>query len=175
MKSCAACKHSIDETARICPYCGADPATGEKADTQALLQEVFNPKQLTASESVIEYARQRQGIVVTIVVILSFLILAALHQFVTARNNAAVASGPAVSLSEIADLSDQNDNTKPAPMPDITYQFDGRAQTMRTFISEPGAVMPPEVVAAQQQARQAAAAQQQARQPATAPAPPAPH
>ena len=34
MKSCVACKHSIDDQARLCPYCGADPTTGEKVDTQ---------------------------------------------------------------------------------------------------------------------------------------------
>ena len=27
---CTACGHHIDPSARLCPYCGADPRTGEK-------------------------------------------------------------------------------------------------------------------------------------------------
>src|SRR5688572_32140787 len=47
---------------RSCPYCGANPATGERVDTQAILQEVFSPREMSTSESVLEYARQRQGV-----------------------------------------------------------------------------------------------------------------
>ncbi len=58
---CAACKHPIDAAAKVCPYCGANPTTGEKAvDTQAVLQEIFKPREVTTGESVLEYARQRQ-------------------------------------------------------------------------------------------------------------------
>ena len=142
MKSCVACSHSIDDQAKICPYCGADPATGEKADTQAMLAEVFHSKPVSATDTVLDYARRRQGIVVAIVAILIFLTLAMVHQFVTARNSA-VASGPAISLSEIADVANQKDEAQQTPMPELSYQFDGRAQTMRTFIAEPGAVAPP--------------------------------
>jgi hypothetical protein len=142
MKSCVACNHSIDDQARLCPYCGADPATGEKVDTQAMLAEVFHSKPVSTADTVLDYARRRQGIVVAIGAIVIFLVLAMVHQFVTARNSA-VASGPAISLSEIADVANQKDEGQPAPMPDLKYQFDGRAQTMRTFIAEPGAVAPP--------------------------------
>jgi len=167
-RECAACGHAIDAAARVCPYCGADPASGEKnADTQALLQEVFHPRpQLTASESVLEYARHRQGIVVLITLVVAFLILAGLHQFVTARNSRDVSNNPAVPLTEITDLSAQQDEAKQLPLPPMDYQHDGRPQAMRTFILEPGAVTPPEVVAAQQ--AQAAAQQQAAAQKAGA-------
>ena len=158
MKSCVACSHSIDDQARICPYCGADPATGEKADTQAMLAEVFHSKPVSAPDTVLDYARRRQGIVVAIVAIVIFLALAMVHQFVTARNSA-VANGPAISLSEIADVANQKDEAPQTPMPELSYQFDGRAQTMRTFIAEPGAVAPP-------------APQPQPQQPAPAAAPP---
>jgi hypothetical protein len=141
MKSCVACNHSIDDQARLCPYCGADPATGEKVDTQAMLEQVFHTKKLSAADTVLDYARRRQGIVVAMVAVLIFLLLAALHQFINARNST-VSSGPAISLSEIADVANQKNDSQPAPMPDLKYQFDGRGQTMQTFIAEPGAVAP---------------------------------
>jgi hypothetical protein len=141
MKSCVACKHSIDDQARLCPYCGADPTTGEKVDTQTMLEQVFHTKKLSTADTVLDYARRRQGIVVAMVAVLIFLLLAALHQFINARNSN-VSSGPAISLSEIADVANQKDDAQPAPMPELKYQFDGRGQTMQTFIAEPGAVAP---------------------------------
>lgn len=161
-RECAACRHAIDAAARLCPYCGADPESGEKpVDTQALLNEVFHSRpQLSTTDSVMEFARHRQGIVIAITLAVAFLILGVLHQFVTARNNSDVSNNPAVPLTEITDLSDRGDENKPIPLPALDYQHDGRAQTMRTYIVEPGAVVPPEVVAAQQaQAAAAAAAQ----------------
>ena len=140
---CAACGHSIDAVARTCPYCGANPQTGEKVDTEAMLREVFKSKNMTASETVLEYARHRQGIVVFIGLAVIFLLLAGLHQYATMRNNSTVSSGPAVPLSDIADLSDQPRETQ-QPMPPLTFQYDGRPQAMRTFILEPGATPPPQ-------------------------------
>ena len=58
-KNCAACNHAIDAAAKLCPYCGADPATGERVDTQAILQEVFNTRELSTSESVMPHMVQR--------------------------------------------------------------------------------------------------------------------
>ncbi len=154
---CVACQHAIDASARVCPYCGADPSTGQKpVDTQAIMQEVFKPRTITTSESVLEYARQRQGIVIAVTIAVLFLILTGLHQFVTARNESSVSGAPAVPLTEITDLSNQPDETKPMPMPDLDFQYDGKPQSMRTFIVEPGAVTPPEVQAAQMAAQQAA-------------------
>jgi hypothetical protein len=141
MKPCVACKHSIDDHAKICPYCGADPATGEKVDTQAAIEQVFHPKKLSTADTVLDYARRRQGIVVAMVAVLVFLILAAVHSFVNSRNSA-VSNGPAISLSEIADVANQKNDAQPAPMPEMKYQFQGRGQTMQTFITEPGAVAP---------------------------------
>jgi len=154
---CVACRHSIDASARLCPYCGANPATGEKVDTTAIVQEVFKAKPMTTSESVLEYARHRQGIVLALGLAAAFLILAGLHQYATMRNNTAVANGPAVPLSDVADLSDQPKEEQ-LPMPSLTFQFDGHAQTMRTYIVEPAAVTPPP---------------QNVAPPAPAPAPPA--
>jgi hypothetical protein len=150
MKSCIACKHSIDDQAKICPYCGADPATGEKTDTQAIVEQVFHTKKLSATGTVLDYARRRQGIVIGMAAVLAFLILAAIHSFINSRNST-VATGPAISLSEIADVANQKNDTQPAPMPQLNYQFQGRGQVMQTFIAEPGAIAPappPQPVAA---------------------------
>jgi type IV secretory pathway VirB10-like protein len=151
-RDCRACGHAIDAAARVCPYCGADPESGAKAvDTQAVLQEVFHTKpRLSTSESVLEYARQRQGVVVAITAAVAFLIFAVLHSFATSRNNSDVTNNPAVPLSEITDRSNAQDDAKPLPLPPLEYEHDGRGTTMRTYIVEPGAVTPPEVVAAQQ-------------------------
>lgn len=154
--TCAACNRTIDAAARICPYCGADPTTAERVDTRAILQEVFQAKEVTTSESVIDFARQRQGIVITISLVVLFLVLGGLHQFVTARNASAVTDAPAVPLTELTDVTRRED-VAPVPMPEIDYQYDGRPQAMRTFIAERGAVPPPEVVAAQQAPTAAAA------------------
>lgn len=151
---CVSCSHEIDAAAKLCPYCGADPRTGQRVvDTQALLEEEFHPRKVTTSESVLEYARQRQGVVITVAIFVGVIILAALHQYVTHRNESAVSNAPAVALTEVTDLSSQPEESK-QPMPDLKFQYDGHPETMRTFITEPGAVTPPEVVAAQQQQQQ---------------------
>ena len=169
---CAACKHPIDAAAKICPYCGSNPETGEKIiDTQAVLQEVFKPRHVSATENVLEFARQRQGVVIAVGVIIAFLIFTFLHQFVTARN-ARTSNSPAVALTDIADLSNQPEENKPLPMPEMPFQTDGRPQMMQTFIAEQGAVTPPEVAAAQQSAAQQQQPPAQQQRPATPPAQP---
>ena len=141
---CVACQHAIDDAARVCPYCGSDPRTGKKiVDTQALLQEVFHPRELSATEEVMQYARQRQGVVITCAVILVLALLAGFHQYVLRRNRTAVSDSAAVPLTDVADLSNQAEETRALPMPDLKFQYDGRPQTMRSFIIEPGAVAPP--------------------------------
>lgn len=169
--ACAACRHDIDAAAKLCPYCGADPRTGEKpVDTQAMLNEMFHPRQVSTTDTVFEFARQRQGIVIALGVGLAVLILAGLHEYVTRRNARDVSAAAAIPLTEVTDLNNQQDENRPQPLPNLQFQFDGHPQTMRTFIVEPGAVTPPEVVAAQQAATTTT-------QPATAaqPVKPPPH
>ncbi len=140
---CVACRRQIDAAAKLCPYCGADPRTGEKIDTQAMLQEVFHPRaESTAAESVLEYARQRQGIVIMLSIIVTIVLLAGLMKYLN-RRNATELSNAAVPLTEVVDVRDQQDETKPQPMPDLQFQYDGNPQTMRTFVTEAGAVAPP--------------------------------
>ncbi|HVE71408.1 MAG TPA: zinc ribbon domain-containing protein, partial [Thermoanaerobaculia bacterium] len=141
--NCAACGRAIDTSAKLCPYCGADPISGEKGvDTQAILQEVFHPREISTSESVLEFARQRQGIVIAGSLLVAFLVLAGFHQYVTMRNANAVTDAPAVPLSEITDLANQQKPAAAAPMPELDFPFEGRPQTMRTFIMERGALAP---------------------------------
>ena len=149
---CAACNRAIDATAKLCPYCGANPVSGERLDTQALLQEVFRPREVSTSDSVIEYARQRQGVFIAVSVFVGFLIIVGIHQFVTKRNSNIASDLPAVPLSEITDVTKKSDDMTPVPMPDLDFQYDGSPQRMRTFIVERGAVPPPEVAAATQTA-----------------------
>ena len=174
--NCAACSRTIDAAARICPYCGADPTTAERpVDTQAIVQEVFHPKEVSTSDSVMEFAKQRGGIVITVALVVLFLILGGLHQFVTARNASAVTDTPPIPLTELTDVTRRED-AAPVPMPEIDFQYDGRPDAMRTFIAERGAVPPPEVVAAQQataQANAAAGAAARPGQPAQRPGQPA--
>jgi hypothetical protein len=144
---CAACRHEIDAAARLCPYCGADPRSGEKpVDTQALLQEVFQPRRVSATEGVLEYARQRQGVVIFVAILVGLLLLSGVHQFIVRRNANAVSDASAVPLTEVTDLSNQPDDTKPLSMPSLQFQYDGHPQTMRTFVVEQGAVPPPQDV-----------------------------
>jgi len=140
--TCASCRRSIDAAAKLCPYCGANPATGERVDTQAMLQEIFRPKNLTPTENVLEYARQRQGVVITVSVIVGFLLLAAIHQFATMRNASSVSDAPAVPLTEIVDSPTQVTAAKAVPMPELDFQYSGQAARMRTYIAEKGAVAP---------------------------------
>ena len=163
---CAACQHQIDAAAKLCPYCGADPQTGQKiVDTQALLQQEFQPKHLTATEGVLQFARQRQGVVIAVAILVALLLLGGLHQFATRRNQTDVSDAAAVPLTEVTDLTNQPNDTRPLPMPELHYQFNGNPQMMRTFVVEPGAVAPPGVNAAPPTA---------AAQPATATAAPVP-
>ena len=141
--ACAACGHDIDAAARLCPYCGADPHSGEKAiDTQAILQEEFHPRKVTPAEGLLEYARQRQGLVVAIAAVVIILLLAGAHQIVVARNRSAVSGAPAVPLTDVADLNSQSQDSQSLPMPKLQFQYDGNPQTMRTLIVEQGAVAP---------------------------------
>ncbi len=161
--TCVACRHDIDSSAKLCPFCGADPRSGNKpVDTQAMLKKEFSSHRGTPSENLMQFARQRQGVVIAAGVIVAFLILTGVHAFVTRRNAREVSAASAIPLTEVTDLSNQTEENKPLPMPGIQYQFDGHPQTLRTFVVEPGAVVPPEILVAQQQAAQEAAAKQTA-------------
>ena len=108
-----------------------------------MLSEVFKPKQTTRAGSMLDFARHRQGAVVAGAVFIGLLILAALYQYAVRRNDTAIANGSGVPMTEVTDVSEQSDENKQLPMPAMQFQYDGRPQTMRTYIVEPGAVAPP--------------------------------
>ncbi|HEU4886432.1 MAG TPA: hypothetical protein VFV49_01000 [Thermoanaerobaculia bacterium] len=172
--TCAACNRTIDAAAKLCPYCGANPATGERLDTQALLQEVFRPREMTATDNVMEYARQRQGVFVAISLFVGFLIIVGIHQFVTRRNANVASDLPAVPLTELTDVTKKSDETTPRPMPALDFQYSGTPKRMRTYVVERGATTPPEVLAAQQAAAAAATPPAPGAQPQARPALPQP-
>lgn len=145
---CTACGRSIDESAKLCPYCGADPVSGQRVDTQAILQEMFHARELTTSESVVEFARQRQGIVIAVSIVVALLVLAGLHQFVTMRNARVETDSPAVPLTEITDVTNAKSEVAPVKMPELDFPYDGNPHKMRTFIVERGAVAPAPVLPA---------------------------
>src|SRR5215467_10452949 len=102
---CVVCRHAIDDAARVCPYCGSDPRTGQKIiDAQAMLQEAFQPRQVSTTDGILQFARQRQGVVIALGVIAVVLLLAGFHQFVMRRNATAVSDAAAVPLTDVADL-----------------------------------------------------------------------
>jgi hypothetical protein len=141
---CVSCHHSIDAEARLCPYCGADPRTGERFDPKPLMDKHFPKKaELTRSEAALEFFRERQGIIGTVVVAGIFLALVGLHRFITARNARQVSDVPAIPLTEVADLSHRSAQNDQEPIPQIDFQYAGSAQSVRTLLVEPGAVAPP--------------------------------
>lgn len=143
MKNCISCQHAIDESAKLCPYCGADPETGEKIDVKPLVEAHFPPKpELAPTATVMSFLRQRQGIVVTAIIIGSFLLLTALHQLISRRNQQEANDVPAIPLTEVADLSRQSEKSAELPIPDVDFTYEGNARTMQTFLVEPGAVAP---------------------------------
>jgi hypothetical protein len=91
---------------------------------------------------VLEYARQRQGAVIAVTGFVLLVIMAALHQFASMRNETAVTDSPAVPLTEITDLTNRPEDTRPQPLPELNFQYEGRPQVMRTYIIEPGAIAP---------------------------------
>ena len=143
--ACAACSHEIDAAAKVCPYCGSDPRTGAKiVDGDKMLHEMFPQRAEKGERSMLDYARQRQGIVAVIGGLLVVLLLIGVHGFVSRRNDRIATAAAAVPLTDVTDLNNQDQDTKPQPLPELQFQYDGRPQTMRTLIVEPGAVAPPQ-------------------------------
>ncbi len=142
--SCVSCGHSIDASAKLCPYCGADPKTGEKQDPTPLVQSHFPPREsMPAHESFLEFIRARQSIVVALVIVGVLLIAVAMHQMIIRRNLNVVSDVPAIPLTEVADLSNQPAATEELPMPELEFETDGVVRNVRTLLLEPGAVPPP--------------------------------
>ncbi|HUP65783.1 MAG TPA: zinc ribbon domain-containing protein [Thermoanaerobaculia bacterium] len=141
-KECRACRHEIDATAKLCPYCGADPETAERFDATPLLRKHFPMKDGSGRERALEFLRERQALVVTAVVIGVFFVLGLAHQYIVRWNAAAEARMPAVPLTELADLNEGGAQEE-LPIPELEFEYIGRPETMGVWLIEPGAVAPP--------------------------------
>ncbi|HEU5162419.1 MAG TPA: zinc ribbon domain-containing protein [Thermoanaerobaculia bacterium] len=142
-KECVACRHEIDAAARICPYCGADPGSGRRFDPAPILQSHFPMKDPAPRARVLEFLRERQGLVVSAIVVILFLLIGAAHQMITRRNLALESSAPAVPLTDLADLNQAGQDQKELPIPELQFAWTGNPETMDVFLIEPGAVAPP--------------------------------
>lgn len=143
--TCARCGRAIDEASKICPFCGSNPATGEKAiDLTPIVESQFPRKAgRSAGESILEFVRRRQWILITL---LGFALLAVVlftHRMIRERNVAAAAEIPAVPLTEVADLSGQSTAVEREPIPNLEFQYEGNPKSARMLLMEPGAVAPP--------------------------------
>lgn len=145
-KNCVACRHEIDADARLCPYCGADPVTGEKFDPTPIVKSHFpDRRDLGPGERAAQFLRERQGIVVSAIIIVVFLGLIAAHQYVTRRAAMVQSDIPPVPLSDLADFGAGSESARePAPLPDVGFQWTGRPEVLKVMLVEPGAVAPPE-------------------------------
>jgi len=142
MSECTACRHAIDDTAKLCPYCGADPVTGERFDTKPLIEKHFpRKKQLSGFETVIEFLRHRQSIVVGVVAVVVLLLLLGLHSLIITRNATLADASAAVPLTEVSDVNQRSQEDQ-VPMPVMSFAYDGNPQTMHVPITEPGAIAP---------------------------------
>lgn len=141
---CRSCRRQIDDLARLCPYCGADPVSGERFDPAPLLEKHFPKKaELPARESILEFVRQRQAIVVGVVVASVFLLAFGLHQMIIRRNASTTSDVPAIPLTDLTDLSSTTAQNQRVAIPDLDFVHEGDARTVRTLLMEPGAVAPP--------------------------------
>lgn len=171
--ACVTCRHEIDAAAKVCAYCGSDPRTGERlVDAQALLREVFHTGDDRRPRGILDLVRQRQGMVLIGGAVILALLIGGVWSFVSRRNESDLSA--AVPLAEVTDLSTQNEETRPQPMPELEFQYDGHPQTMRTFVLEPGAVAPVQPGQPGAAPPQAGAAQPPAAQPVPQPAVPPP-
>ena len=143
-RTCVACRRGIDASARICPFCGADPETGTRMDVRPIIESHFPPPpEISPLERVANFFRTRQMMSLAFLVLVGVGLLFAAHQWIQRRNRVAVAPTPGVTLTEVADLSRQLEERTEAPVPELEFPWEGDAKRMQTFVLEPGAIAPP--------------------------------
>ncbi|HYM60312.1 MAG TPA: zinc ribbon domain-containing protein [Thermoanaerobaculia bacterium] len=151
--TCAACHREIDATARLCAYCGADPLSGVKTYLIGLGVDAGTPIAAPAPRRAGRFARRRQSLLIASAIAGALIALLGLYEILQHRNKAAVTGATAATLTEIVDVKTPPTDTKPLPLPPMAFQFEGKPEAMRTLILEPGAVKPPEVLAAEREAQ----------------------
>lgn len=140
---CRACGHRVDPHARICPYCAANPHTGETDRSRPEIEELIPPKpEMSTVERISNVIRSRSGSFLAASIILGVALLIIVSTVVNERQRA-VADVPPVPLTEVTDLSATREgDAGQIELPELDFQFDGDASRMETFILEEGAVAP---------------------------------
>ncbi|MBW3671268.1 MAG: zinc ribbon domain-containing protein [Acidobacteria bacterium] len=141
---CRACGHSVDSQARICPYCAANPHTGEAERSRPPIEKLIPPKpQLSFFERASTTIRSRSGSFLAASIILGVTLLIIVSTVVNERQRA-VADVPPVPLTEVTDLrATRERDSQELELPELNFQFDGNPASMENFILEEDAVAPP--------------------------------
>lgn len=144
--SCRGCGREVDNHSRMCPYCGANPGSGEPAGGPRPEIEQILPRkpELTASERISNAIRSRSGLVLAASMILGVAILIVASSWLNRQQASATADVPPVPLTEVTDLrTDDDEAAETLEMPELTFEYAGDPQAMETFILEQGEVAPP--------------------------------
>jgi glutaredoxin len=139
--SCMACSHMVDPQARACPYCSADPRTGEKHRPAIPVDDIFSRKKEESSlRRAMHAIRSNENLLLPLSVGVGVLLLIALSTWVTGRQSAAT-DVPSIPLSEITSVQ-RTDQEAPMELPEIQFQFDGNPSSMESLLLEEGAISP---------------------------------
>lgn len=142
---CRACGRLVDPHARVCLYCDADPRTGAAQRRRPEIDELITPKpDQSPVEKVATTLRSRGGVVLAASIVIGLVLLIAVSTWVNQRQRTMVADVPPVPLTEVTDLSATREGEEPQELelPELTFEFDGEASAMETFVLEEGAVAP---------------------------------
>lgn len=138
---CAACDHMVDPQARACPYCSADPRSGEKHRPAVPVDDLLSrKKEESALRRAMHAIRSSESLLLPLSVGIGVLLLIALSTWVT-RHQSATTDVPAIPLSEVTSVQ-RTDQEAPMDLPDLQFQFDGNPSSMESLILEEGAVSP---------------------------------
>jgi hypothetical protein len=137
---CAACDRLVDPQARACPYCSADPRTGEKLLPAVPVEDLLSrKKEESALRRALNAIRSSESLLLPLSVGLGVLLLIALSTWVTRQS--AATDVPAIPLSEVTSVQ-QTEQEAPMDLPDLQFQFDGNPSSMESLLLEEGAISP---------------------------------
>jgi cytoskeletal protein RodZ len=147
---CEACAHMVDPNARACPYCGADPRTGEKLRPAVPVDDLLSrKKEESALRRAMHAFRSNENLLLPLSVGVGVLLLIALSTWVT-RQQSAATDVPSIPLSEITSVQ-RTDQEAPTELPEIPFQFDGNPSSMESLLLEEGAISPEQETDAEEQ------------------------
>lgn len=143
--ACSACGRLVDPHARVCPYCAADPHSGQRVSSRPEIEELIPRRPVeSTTEKVLTTIRSRSGVVLTISITLGVVLLLIASNWVDQRQRTTAANVPSIPLTEITDLSATTEDERELELPDLEFGFYGNPSTMETFVLEQGAEQPAE-------------------------------